>query len=239
MNELTPSGRELIAAARRERSPNAGDRARVLSALLASAAASGAAAPVKASGSVASRGAAQVSFGLAKTLLVGVLTMTGVYLWSTQAHAPKPHHGVELPAQAVAPSKAAAPPQPQLVSSAIPESSTALPTPNLATGSSNSAKATNALDGAATPSSLERELSLLQRAHEAYRAGQPGAALALAREHGRIFPRSQLSAARRTIEVLALCQLGRTNEAKSLAGRLRAESGAAALTAFDGSCVSR
>jgi hypothetical protein len=211
----------------------------VLSALLASAAASGAAAPAKASGSVASRGAAQASFGLAKTLLVGVLAVTGVYLWSTQAHAPKPRREVELPAKAVAQSTAAPTPQPQPVRSPIPESSTALATPNLATSGSNSAKASTAIDSAVTPSSLERELSLLQRAHEAYRAGQPAAALALAREHARAFPHSQLSAARRTIEVLALCQLGRTNEAKSLVEKLRAESGSAALTAFDGSCVSR
>jgi hypothetical protein len=86
---------------------------------------------------------------------------------------------------------------------------------------------------------LERELALLQRAHAAYRAGQPVAALELAHEHARAFPHSPLGAQRRTIEVLALCGLGRTQEAKALAGKLRAAAGSNALTGLDGSCVSK
>ncbi len=226
MTELRPIGRELIAVARRERTPNASARARVLAVVLASASAATGAATVKAAPSVALK----ASSGLIKGLLIaaiGAASVTGVYAWMKRDRVSAAYAVVpNLPQTAAI--FGAVPPMP--AAPVVPPSSTA--------ASSNNLKTAGTASGAPGQRSLDQELSLLQRAHAAYRAGAPGTALALAREHGRSFPHSQLVDEQRTIEVLSLCALGRRNEAKVLAKRLLGTSESPSLSGLDGSCVS-
>jgi hypothetical protein len=73
---------------------------------------------------------------------------------------------------------------------------------------------------AAPPSTLLGELTLLQRAQRALAGGAPGVALSLAGEHATRYPRSQLSRERDAVRVFAYCALGRTAEARALAGEI-------------------
>jgi hypothetical protein len=87
---------------------------------------------------------------------------------------------------------------------------------------------------------LEAELAGLHAAHAAYRSGNAGRALKLLAEHKANFPKSQLATERATLEVLSLCRVGRTDDARSLAERLRKNAAsAAALAGLDGSCAAK
>jgi len=71
-------------------------------------------------------------------------------------------------------------------------------------------------------SSLAAERALLDDARGALGAGDAGKALALADEHGRRFPRAQLSEEREAIGIQALVALGRNDEARARAARFKA-----------------
>jgi hypothetical protein len=68
----------------------------------------------------------------------------------------------------------------------------------------------------------DAEVTLLERAHQAL-SGSPALALTLAREHGRRFPVSTLDQERELIQVTALVELGRHQEARRLARRFSAQ----------------
>ena len=130
MNEIRHHGRELLDQARRERTPKAADRERVLGALMASAAlataTSAAAAPAVAE---------KVLAGLSKWLLLAGLAGTitgGVYLAGHVGAKPKPAPVVAAPTvvrpAAATPLLAALPVAPE-ARSATPE---ALPVPSSA-----------------------------------------------------------------------------------------------------------
>ncbi|HET9958815.1 MAG TPA: hypothetical protein VFQ61_30185 [Polyangiaceae bacterium] len=80
---------------------------------------------------------------------------------------------------------------------------------------------------------LAAEVALLQKANAAYRSGRAADALTLVSEHVKRFPRSQLSAERSTLKVLALCASHRVEEAR------RAASGISGSAALRGSCIDR
>jgi hypothetical protein len=64
---------------------------------------------------------------------------------------------------------------------------------------------------------LDAELDLLHRAQMAWRAREAAAALALLNEHRARFPRSTLQLERDALQVLTLCELGKTAAAARLA----------------------
>lgn len=66
-------------------------------------------------------------------------------------------------------------------------------------------------------STLSEEATLLERAQRALAAREPGVALETLAEHERRFPRGALAEEREAAKVLALCALGRVNEARALA----------------------
>lgn len=66
---------------------------------------------------------------------------------------------------------------------------------------------------------LLEELGLLRRASEAARSGDPGAALTLLSRHRDLYPNGELSAERQAATVLALCDSGRSEEARATAER--------------------
>lgn len=231
MNQIRHHGRELLDQARRERTPDAADRERVFGALMASAA--------LATASTATAAPAvgeKVLTGLSKWLLLAGLASTvtaGVYLAG--------HVGAKASAiVAVAAPPIAAQPAPQL--DVTPAAGEALPVPPNqpdATLAPLAPRASVTRRDADAPS-LEAELAGLQAAHAAYRSGNAARTLALLAEHKARFPKSQLSTERATLEVLALCRVGRSGDARMLADRLRKSAGnAAALSGLDGSCASK
>jgi hypothetical protein len=66
---------------------------------------------------------------------------------------------------------------------------------------------------------LDREVELIRQAHDALRDGEPGFALAILDDHERRFPRGALAQDRDAQRVLALCALGRLEEARTAAAR--------------------
>jgi hypothetical protein len=87
---------------------------------------------------------------------------------------------------------------------------------------------------------LLAELSLLQRAQRAMRAGQPRDALELAARHATLYPTSQMALERDALRVFALCALGRKGEARTLATGLLAEAPRSPLrTSLEESCAMR
>jgi hypothetical protein len=85
--------------------------------------------------------------------------------------------------------------------------------PSLAT----SAPALPPSSAASLASSLSEESRLLQRAERALAAENPEIALASVGEHAAHFPAGTLREERLAVEVLALCELGRVEEARSRA----------------------
>lgn len=69
----------------------------------------------------------------------------------------------------------------------------------------------------ASASTLSEEATLLQRAQSALAAKNPELALAVLAEHERRFAAGALAEERRAAKVLALCALGRVDEARALA----------------------
>lgn len=230
MSERRPHGRELLEAARLERTPSARDRDRVFQALLASAAAA-TVTTAAASTAAAPTLLAKLGGGTAKWWLVGGLCSAlagGSYLATRPAPVP-PSVVVPRPPQVqVAPSPNAAP-----LPVVEPAPAAVLDAPEPATVARSAP-----LKRDAPASNLELELAELHAAHAAYRGGHPEQALALVSQHRTRFPRSQLGVERSTLEVLSLCRLGRQSQAQALADKLRASArGAAALSGLEGSCA--
>ncbi|MBX3272056.1 MAG: hypothetical protein KF729_17455, partial [Sandaracinaceae bacterium] len=70
--------------------------------------------------------------------------------------------------------------------------------------------------------SLSSETELLRDAHRALQAGAPARALTLLDEHAARFPSGALSEERAATRVLALCEAGREDSARSEAARFLA-----------------
>ncbi|HEX4447213.1 MAG TPA: hypothetical protein VH044_10770 [Polyangiaceae bacterium] len=81
------------------------------------------------------------------------------------------------------------------------------------------AAATKGIEG-----TVGAETRLLRSADEALRGGKPAVALALLDEHARTFPHGVFSEERSAERVMALCALGRTDEARAEARRFLATS---------------
>jgi len=93
---------------------------------------------------------------------------------------------------------------------------------------------------AADPTSMSEEASLLQSAQRALSAGRAQAALSLLAEHELRFPSGALAEERRVAKVLALCSLGRTEEASILARAFVARSPRSVLIPrLETSCVGK
>jgi hypothetical protein len=225
MTELPEHARTLLAAARLERTPSARDRERVLASLLA-----GAALTTTSSAAAAPSLLAKLSGGLGKWWLLGGLctAMVGGGYWvsagggSTGAPPAETLPGAlrAAPAKVEAEAPPSLPPVEPVAPAPVPA-----PAPAHAPAKRDIGHPT-----------FEQELAQLHAAHAAYREGRSAQALQLIRQHQARFPGSQLTGERVTLEVLTLCRLGREDEARRLADRLRAR-GAATLSGLDGSCA--
>jgi outer membrane protein assembly factor BamD (BamD/ComL family) len=71
---------------------------------------------------------------------------------------------------------------------------------------------------------IDEEVKLMTAAQAALRSGQPRRALHLLNEHARRFPNGKLASARAVAHMVALCAVGRADEARSEADRFLAKS---------------
>lgn len=90
----------------------------------------------------------------------------------------------------------------------------------------------------ATTSRLGEELELLHAAQAAWRGGDASGALTLVREHEARWRRSQLAQERSALRILALCDLGRVDEARRLGRRfLQSASASPSRRSVEESCA--
>jgi hypothetical protein len=236
--ELYPEARKVLEAARDARTPSRADRERVFASLMASVAVGGAATPMAAAAKTSLLGklASQSALWVKAAVSVAVVSTAGVSAYAYVRHrahpptvaAPGAVH-VSTPAGlAVAAAPVVPDPPPVASEPAAPVASTL---PNV--GHAAPTPARQPSDG------LSAELSLLRRAHEARRAGQPERTLELVREHVKKYPHSQMWAERETLRVLALCDLGRVDAARRSAAPLEYLWSSPLRATLNASCVGK
>lgn len=71
-------------------------------------------------------------------------------------------------------------------------------------------------------STLDQEMQLLKRAHQAEAAGRPSEALSILAEHAKRFPNGKLAESREVARVIALCEAGQTQASRTAAERFLA-----------------
>jgi hypothetical protein len=115
-------------------------------------------------------------------------------------------------------------PVPAANPAAVPQLAPAPVAPSAGTSTKPAAPASpQASAAAAPPSELDAELALLQEVHGALQAHDGGRALRLLDEHSRRFPNGALAEESEAARVFALCELGRADEARDVAGRFLRE----------------
>lgn len=242
---LSPEDRDLLASARAELDPSAEDKKRVRGALaaqiglVASMSATSATAGAGATGATGTAIAAASGAGTL-TKIAGVFAIvaltSGIGAGAYVATRPEPAVLAPIPVEtgaAPAASSAVAVP-PTLTTTApinpppVETTSAALPTktPPKAASASAAATASPHAEG-----SLSAETHLVRDATSALQRGDGTAALASLDEHARRFPHGVLSEERDAQRVLALCNLGRTAEARTRAARFTEQHPRSALAA--------
>ncbi len=234
MSELSPEARALFHAARRAGDPPADAQARIREALRAQV-------PPPA----AKASAPSVTARLLSAVVLAVAATWGV----ARARAPRP--SPRTPASAAQPAPRVVPPAPSLEpppAPAPPVSATppgvALPParPRVHPPRPRAALASTAVvvpparpveAPPAAPSSLgvAEEVRLVSAARGALRAHDGARALSALDEHQRRFPRGVLAQESSAVRVLALCEVGRVEEARALARRWLASAGSSPLAA--------
>jgi hypothetical protein len=207
-DDLNPEARRLVELARQARTPGEADKLRIAERLavpLAAGIATGsAAATAKAGGlSLGAKLAALAAVGAVGAAVVGTQTT-----WAPESK-PAPARMAPPPAP-VAPN--VAPSEPDAITPEQLPAPEPTPAPRaVAPSNSPTLKPADA---------LAEEAALLHQAQAAWRAGQSAQALALANQHARRFPRSQLSSERDVLRVLSMCKLGQVQSAKQVGARL-------------------
>jgi hypothetical protein len=77
--------------------------------------------------------------------------------------------------------------------------------------------------GGSSEPTIDEEVKLMTAAQAALRSGQPRQALHLLNEHARRFPNGKLASTRAVAHMVALCAMGRADEARSEADRFLAK----------------
>lgn len=252
MVELHPEARKLLDTARSARTPSTADRDRVFAALMASvavtsvapsaAAAKTAAAKTGLVGKIAGN-ALWIKAAASVAVISAASASTIAYVRHRDASRAMPTP-VTVAAPAVREQPAPAPEiaEPEPAPSASPVGAVSAAPARALPSAEHAAPASNpplsaALAHNSAGSSVE--LSLLRQAQAARRAGQPGRALELAREHTEKYPRSRLWAERETLRVLALCDLGRVDAARRSAAQLQYLWSSPLRATLNASCVGK
>lgn len=216
--DLDPEARRILSLAREARTPSPEDKARVERRLAMSIGA-GVLATTATATTVAAGQAAQgvlvgkvVTLGALKWWLGGsavlIAALGGAAVVATPT--PKENRPAEERVVAVAEEAREDPEAPAPETGEVTEPAQAEP-------AAERAVAPKRKPSRARGDSLQKELALLHRAHAAWRNGEPQAALKLVREHKRRYPTSNLELERDALEVLSLCELGKSDRAARIA----------------------
>jgi hypothetical protein len=241
MNELGPDARSILEAARPGEDPTDGDRARVRRALARSLAAGGAAAATTAAASSASAKGAGAAATLKLAALTSTVTWkalatvalvasvgAGISSFITQRDAPADPRS---PAAASPPTERAPPRLSATEMGGVPSEPPSLPAPSpespppvveapaaqaktAAAGARAPSKTSTTAAPVATEDALTVETRRLRDVHGALQSGDAGRALALLDEHAAAHAQGELRQERAAARVVALCELGRLDEAK-------------------------
>jgi hypothetical protein len=225
VSDLSREAREIIDAARGADDPTPHDQQRVRSALYAQLGIPAAGIPGStAAGSTAASTAASSALILKLVLsaiLIGALATAG-YLWLGGSDDHRPN----VAAQSSVHPEPAAPEAPNVSKAPVEASVHPEPAAPEAPRVSKAPAAAKPPRKSRTPSSsledLLAEKALIDAARRALASANGGAALEALDQHASEFPRGQLASERAGTRVLALCELGRTADARREAGRFLA-----------------
>jgi hypothetical protein len=225
---MSPETRAFVAAVRTMEDPTPGDESRVFDALRGALAAGGELAGAGAPSAAKLAGASSVS-GLKLAAVLGVLVAGA---GAGGAFAARQSSGVDARPQSRAADVRAAPPpapRPSVASTA------ATPRPTAAAPASASNRE-RPLPSAARVPSVRGEIALLADVRAALGRGDGAAALARLDEH--VTNDRQFLAERRAARILALCALGRADEARRAAAAFAQEhAGSVQRSAVERSCA--
>jgi RNA polymerase sigma-70 factor (ECF subfamily) len=240
MDELGPSAKHVLDRARAARTPSAADRERLRAAIAASVAA-GATTAVAASAKAWYAAAwVKVVLGASVAVIAG-----GGALIAWTASEPR------TPAPTIARVEASVERSDEIAIEYHDEIAIDPITPTIEppvpAASTPSAEAPREAEVATTPvrrprpepeGDLAAELELLHAAQRAWRSGDASGTLALVHDHETRFRRSQLASERTALRILALCRLGRDDEARRLAARwLRTATSSPSRRSVEESCA--
>ena len=247
MTDLGPEARSILGAGRSGDDPTPADRARVRGKLARAIAAGGVLGAASAAGTASegTAAAATALAGKTATLLAlgkiggGIVFVValGAGIWFSR---PLPPGSPPPPATSVAVADTAAPAPPSVIApsaaadTASPTSPSAEPAavPRPATEPSDSPASSSsagvrpsgatvaspkAPDADSPKDPLEDETRQLREAHGALQSGDPGKALKLLDEQATTYASGQLREERAAARVLALCKLGKVDEARAKA----------------------
>jgi len=213
MRELTPEAAALMRAGRSAFRPGAADRDRVMQSLTQALGE----APVQEDAGRGGAGKSSLAQLTVKARIVGGLSVMalGAGLGAFVHARPAPPSVVRTasPAPSVAPAETSTPAAVPPPSEPAADPRLSHPTPSVPRPSSQSV-------GRAPADSLPEEVRLLTRAEKQLNAGLAGDALKTLAEHERRFPNGALAEERLAARVHALCELGRTGDARTEMARL-------------------
>jgi hypothetical protein len=246
MNDIEARAQAIIDAARDEHDPTAEDRARVrsaLSAALVPAAGAGAGSALPDAALHASEAQATAMTLTTKLLIGGSLVgATGLgtgYLAVQHAAAPsRPPSAIHAPAPATAPAgrPASAPAEADAPQS---EAGQTEPSAPLQRRRPSSAPTIGGATASRSDSSLAQELALLRQAQRALQSNDGRRSLGLLDEMAKKHPDGVLGEEAAAARVFALCQAGRSKEARVQAARFAREyPGSVLAPRVQSSCVS-
>lgn len=242
MNELGPDARSILEAARPGEDPTDGDRARVRSALARALAAGGAAAATTAAASsAAAKGAgatatvklaaltSTVTWKAIATIALVATVGAGLSSFNTMLDAPADPRSPATTDPPAEPAPAqphlsaaemrGAASDPPLLPAPSPEPPPAVEAPPArATTAAAGARVPPKTSTTSAPSTTEDALIVetrrMREVHGALRSGEAGRALSLLDEHSAAHGQGELRQERAAARVVALCELGRVNEAR-------------------------
>jgi hypothetical protein len=237
VEEMNPEARRLVQLARQARTPTPEDKRRVRAALGFGIAATAASAPTGAAAAAVKAFGVGAAARIALTAIVIGSVGAGAF-YSTRAamHSRAQARSSAAAAEAREPLRVLEPHSSPTTQPAVVE---AIDAPAQGTPDAVSLEARpHAAPAPQDP--LLVELTLLHRAQKAWQDGKPQLALDLVQRHSHMYPHSQLALERDAVRVFALCALGRTAEASSLASELLGKAPRSPLrTSIEESCAMR
>lgn len=246
MSDLSPRARRLIELGRVGDEPDAAAKDRVRSRLLLAAGTAAAASATAKTATAAGKlwaGAAMVKIA-GGVCAVGIAAGGATWFAASRAPDPQPQQQVQAPAVRQHAIGSGEQPETPVIAVAEPEATVEAQRPTrqkaaaIASTSAPMESATAPSEPPAAPSSLEGEIRLLRDAQAALSRGDASRSLELLEQHQSRYPNGVMSQEREAARVIALCKLGRRDEARAEAAHFVEQHPTSPLSArVRGSCA--